>query len=101
MTTDTPASPVARTALKGSKIGVVASDKRDKTRTVVVLHRFTHPKYRKQVMRSTRYQVHDQANEARINDRVEIVPCRPISKTKSWRLLRVLEKAPEVVALKP
>ena len=74
--------------------GVVVSDKRSKTRTVAVQYGTKHPKYGKYVQRTSRYQVHDEANESQQGDRVEIEVCRPISKTKSWKLVRVLEKAP-------
>ena len=57
--------------------------------------RFRHPKYGKMVRRNTRIVAHDEANEARLGDVVEIVECRPMSKTKRWRLLRVLAANPE------
>jgi len=84
----------ARKELRGLRVGVVASDARDKTRTVVVKVQSRHPKYGKYVNRSTRYQVHDPNNESGVGDRVEIANCRPISKTKSWRLVRIVELAP-------
>jgi small subunit ribosomal protein S17 len=97
----TATSPTVRKPLKGTKIGQVASDKRDKTRKVTITYLARVPKYGKYVRRRTSFQVHDPANEARLGDTVEIAPCRPISKTKSWRLVRVIERAPEQVALKP
>ena len=81
----------------GTKVGVVTSDKRDKTRTVAVEYQKVHAKYGKRLRRQAKYQVHDEKNEAGEGDRVEITPCRPLSKTKSWRLVRVIEKAPEAV----
>jgi len=86
-----------RKPLRRPQIGVVTSDKRDKTRTVSVDFQSRHPKYGKFVARSTRYQVHDEANASKTGDRVEIAMCRPISKTKSWRLVRVVEVAPPAV----
>jgi len=80
--------------LTSTKIGVVTSAKRDKTRTVVIDFQYRHPKYGKFLKRQSKFQVHDEKNESKINDRVEIVNCRPISKTKSWRLVRVVEAAP-------
>ena len=80
--------------LTSTKVGVVTSDKRDKTRTVVVDFQVRHPKYGKYLKRQSKFQVHDEKNESKINDRVEIANCRPISKTKSWRLVRVVEAAP-------
>ncbi|MDX1681861.1 MAG: 30S ribosomal protein S17 [Phycisphaeraceae bacterium] len=71
--------------------GLVVSDRRDKTRTVVCQYRWQHPKYGKILMRDTRYQVHDENNESQMGDRVRIAPCRPVSKTKSWRLVEVVE----------
>lgn len=84
--------------LAGTKIGVVTSDKRDKTRTVAVDFQKVHAKYGKRLRRQAKYQVHDEKNEAGEGDRVEITQCRPLSKTKSWRLVRVIEKAPAAVS---
>lgn len=89
-----PTKPKERGPLIRTKTGVVTSDKRDKTRTVEVSYKVRHPKYGKFLQRRTRYHVHDANNEAGLGDRVEIAHCRPISKTKSWRLIRVVEKAP-------
>lgn len=75
------------------KIGVVKSDGRDKTRKVSIDFSVKHPKYGKYMRKSTVLHVHDEKNESKLGDRVEIAECRPISKTKSWTLLRVLEKA--------
>jgi len=79
--------------VKGARIGVVESDKRDKTRKVVVTYVAKHPKYGKYVRKRTVLHVHDPENVSGAGDRVEVAPCRPISKTKSWRLVRVVEKA--------
>lgn len=87
--TATQASTRTRTA-----IGVVESDKRDKTRTVVVRYAARHPKYGKYVRRRTVLHVHDEANESREGDKVEVAECCPRSKTKSWELVRVLTRAP-------
>lgn len=93
-TTAQPApTPDQRRSLIGTKVGVVTSDKRDKTRTVTVAYQTRHPKYGKYLKRWTRYHVHDPQNLSKMGDRVEIANCRPISKTKSWRLIRVLESA--------
>lgn len=75
------------------KIGVVESDARDKTRSVAINFSVQHPKYGKYMRRRTVLHVHDEKNESRKGDRVEIAECRPISKTKSWTLLRVVEAA--------
>lgn len=74
-------------------IGFVDTDARDKTRKVVVSYVAKYPKYGKFVKRRTVLQVHDEANESRKGDRVEVAECKPISKTKSWKLVRVVEKA--------
>lgn len=83
-----------RRQLTGTKIGVVVSDKRDKTCTVAVEYQQRHRKYGKYLHRQAKFHVHDPENHGHMGDRVEIVGCRPISKTKSWRLVRVVEKAP-------
>jgi len=80
-------------SLKGIKVGVVCSDRRDKTRTVIVTYQVKHSKYGKFMKRRTRYHVHDSNNASQVGDQVEIVNCRRISKTKSWRLLRVVVSA--------
>ena len=75
--------------------GVVASDKRNKTIKVVVNYQTKHAKYGKYLKRRTVLHAHDERNEAREGDTVEIAECRPLSKTKHHRLLRIVEKAPE------
>ncbi|MCY4143375.1 MAG: 30S ribosomal protein S17 [Gammaproteobacteria bacterium] len=71
--------------------GVVVADRSDKTIAVRVDRRVRHPLYQKIIGRSSKLQVHDEANEAKIGDRVVIEECRPLSKTKSWRLASVEE----------
>lgn len=73
-------------------MGIVKSDKMDKTVTVSVERFFRHPKFDKFVRRYTICKVHDPKNEAKTGDKVEIVHSRPISKTKHWQLLKILEK---------
>ena len=75
--------------------GVVASDKGNKTIKVVVNYQMRHPKYGKYLKRRTVLHAHDEKNEAKEGDTVEIAECRPLSKTKHHRLLRILKKAPE------
>ena len=75
------------------QIGVVESDKRTKTRKVVIAYSGKHPKYGKYLRKRTVLQVHDEMNESRIGERVEVAECRPISKTKSWVLVRIVERA--------
>ena len=73
--------------------GVVSSDKRDKTITVMITSRATHPIYRKQFKITRKYTAHDANNEAHEGDTVLIAETRPISKTKTWTLVKVLEKS--------
>jgi len=81
------------TKLLRTLTGEVVSDKMDKTVTVVVERKVRHPIYKKYIRRSTRYHVHDENGECHVGDKVSIVACRPISKTKAWRLHRVVERA--------
>ena len=81
-------------------IGTVTSDKRDKTITVSIMNRETHPLYRKQYTKTRKYTAHDEKNEAHKGDRVEIAMTRPISKTKAYTLVKVLEKSHDTVELK-
>lgn len=74
--------------------GVVTSDKMDKTITVMIERKVKHPMYGKYIKRSTKLHVHDEANECKMGDTVQIVECRPLSKSKSWRLVKVVEQAP-------
>ena len=96
-----PAAPAAKatastlpvlTDRSPRRIGIVESDRRDKTRTVVIGYSARHPKYGKYIRRRTVLHVHDETNDSRTGDRVEIAECRPISKTKSWMLVRVVER---------
>ncbi len=80
------------TSLTATKLGTVESDKREKTRKVVVRFVAKHPKYGKFIRRRTVLHVHDENNESRTGDVVEVAQCSPISKTKQWRLVRVVEK---------
>jgi small subunit ribosomal protein S17 len=88
--TEKPATEPAR---RQERRGVVVSDKGDKTIVVKVDVIKSHPKYKKVVRRSVKFQAHDEQNAAGIGDTVRIVESRPISKTKHWRLAEVVEKA--------
>ena len=81
-------------------IGTVTSDKRDKTITVSIASRETHPLYRKQYTKTRKYTAHDEKNEAKVGDRVEIVACRPFSKTVTYNLVKIVERAHGSVELK-
>ena len=73
--------------------GTVVSDKMDKTITIIVETKKTHPLYGKRVQYSKKFKAHDENNEARIGDRVEIMETRPLSATKRFRLVKVIDKA--------
>ena len=73
-----------------TQTGVVTSDKRDKTRKVVVSFNAKHPKYGKYIRKETVVQAHDETNQSKAGDTVEVGPCRPISKSKTWKVLRVV-----------
>ena len=81
-------------------VGIVTSDKRDKTITVSIMNRETHPLYRKQFTKTRKYTAHDEKNEAKLGDRVEIAACRPLSKTKAYTLVKVLERSHGTIELK-
>ena len=81
-------------------IGTVTSDKRDKTITVSIVSRETHPLYRKQYTKTRKYTAHDEKNEAKVGDRVEITMTRPLSKTKAYTLVKIVERSHGAVELK-
>ena len=80
--------------------GVVTSVKRDKTITVSIASRETHPLYRKQYTKTRKYTAHDEKNAAGLGDKVEITACRPYSKTKTYKLVKIIEKAHGIIELK-
>ena len=92
MSDPTPAAQPKR-HVDRTRTGVVTSDKRAKTRTVTIERQLKHPKYGKYLKKNSIVHVHDPLDASSLGDRVEIANCRPISKTKSWRLVRILEKA--------
>jgi small subunit ribosomal protein S17 len=73
--------------------GSVVSDKMDKSAVVLIERRVKHPVYGKFMRKSTKFHIHDENNECAIGDTVQITECRPISKTKSWKLVKIVEKA--------
>ena len=79
--------------LRKTRVGVVVSDKMDKTIVVAVKDSVQHPLYKKILKRTKKFKVHDENNEAGIGDRVEIMETRKISKQVNWRLVKILEKA--------
>ena len=76
-------------------IGRVVSNKMDKTVSVAIERRVQHPVVGKYIRRTSKLKAHDESNECRIGDRVAISECRPISKDKSWRVVDIIERAPE------
>ena len=80
--------------------GVVVSDKMNKTRIVTVNRTFRHPFYEKIMRKQSKFAVHDEKNDSHEGDLVEIMSTRPISKSKRWRLIRVVKAAPRVVEAK-
>ena len=95
-----PEGAKSETADRGHRrveVGVVTRDKMNKTRRVEIPRLVKHPRYSKYIKRRTICYVHDENNESRMGDTVEIMETRPLSKLKSWRLIRVVNKAPEQV----
>jgi small subunit ribosomal protein S17 len=82
-----------------SAVGVVTSDKMNKTRRVELPRLVKHQRYGKYIKRRTICHVHDEKNESHVGDTVEIMESRPLSKLKNWRLVRVITKAPVAAAL--
>lgn len=81
-------------------VGLVTSDKQDKTIVITETSRLTHPLYGKQYTRSRKYTAHDEKNQAHVGDKVEIIETRPISRHKSFRLERIIETGHQAVELK-
>lgn len=83
-------------AAKSEIVGVVISDRMDKSVVVAVERQVRHPLYGKAQRRTTTFMAHDEANAARVGDRVALVPSRPLSRRKRWVVTRIVEKAPAV-----
>ncbi|MCQ2297976.1 MAG: 30S ribosomal protein S17 [Bacteroidales bacterium] len=79
--------------LRKERIGVVVSNKMDKSIVILVERKVKHPKYGKFVKKSTKFMAHDEKNEANIGDTVRIMETRPLSKNKCWRLVEIIERA--------
>ncbi len=82
------------------RVGTVASDVQDKTIIVAVARRVTHPVYGKQYTVTKRFAAHDEKNDAHVGDKVELVETRPISKSKTWKLNRIIETGHATITLK-
>ena len=79
--------------LRKTRIGIVSSDKMDKTITVTAKYKEKHPIYGKFVNKTKKYHAHDEKNECQVGDKVLLMETRPLSKTKRWRLVEIIEKA--------
>ncbi len=80
-------------ALRKTRVGIVVSDKMDKTIVVAIRDNVKHPLYKKIIKRTVRFKAHDENNIAQIGDKVMIMETRPLSKDKNWRLVEIIEKA--------
>jgi small subunit ribosomal protein S17 len=83
----------ARTSSRKTRVGLVVSDKMDKTIVVAIADRVQHPLYKKIVKRTYKLKAHDENNECNVGDRVKVMETRPLSKDKRWRLVEIIEKA--------
>ncbi len=79
--------------LRKTRTGIVVSDKMEKTIVVAIEDNVRHPLYKKIVKRTMKLKAHDENNECRVGDRVEVMETRPLSKDKHWRLVQIIEKA--------
>lgn len=79
--------------LRKTRVGIVTSDKMDKTVVVTINNRVRHPLYNKIVNDTVKYKAHDENNECGVGDKVLIMECRPYSKDKRWRVVEIIEKA--------
>jgi small subunit ribosomal protein S17 len=93
--TNTATAPVAARGHRKERVGEVISNKMTKTIVVRVQRRFPHPEFKKVITQFNKFYAHDEKREARVGDRVRIQECRPLSKTKRWRLVEVVERNPE------
>ena len=84
---------MAERNLRKTRVGMVVSDKMDKTVVVAIIDNVKHPLYKKIVKRTVRLKAHDEKNESRVGDRVEVMETRPLSKDKRWRVIEIIEKA--------
>ena len=82
-----------RTSSRKTRVGLVVSDKMDKTVVVAIADRVAHPLYKKIVKRTSKLKAHDELNPCGVGDRVKVMETRPLSKDKRWRVVEILEKA--------
>lgn len=79
--------------LRKTKVGKVVSDKMDKTVVVAIIDNVKHPLYKKIIKRTVKLKAHDEENQCRIGDKVELMETRPLSKDKRWRVVNIIERA--------
>lgn len=79
--------------LRKTRVGMVVSDKMDKTVVVAIIDNVKHPLYKKIIKRTVKVKAHDETNQCTVGDRVEIMETRPLSKEKRWRVTEIIEKA--------
>ena len=84
---------MAERNLRKTRVGMVVSDKMDKTVVVAIIDNVKHPLYKKIVKRTVRLKAHDENNTCKVGDRVEVMETRPLSKDKRWRVVEIIEKA--------
>lgn len=84
---------MAERNLRKTRVGMVVSDKMDKTVVVAIVDNVKHPLYKKIVKRTVRLKAHDEKNECKVGDRVEVMETRPLSKDKRWRVVEIIERA--------
>ena len=84
---------MAERNLRKTRVGLVVSDKMDKTVVVAIIDNVKHPLYKKIVKRTVRLKAHDENNACKVGDRVEVMETRPLSKDKRWRVVEIIEKA--------
>ncbi len=79
--------------LRKTRVGIVVSDKMEKTITIAIERKVPHPIYRKYFKKTTKLMAHDEKSECRVGDKVKVMETRPLSKNKRWRLIEIVEKA--------
>lgn len=84
---------MTRTSSRKTRVGLVVSDKMDKTIVIAIADRVAHPLYKKIVKKTYKLKAHDELNSAHVGDKVRVMETRPMSKEKHWRLVEVIEKA--------
>lgn len=94
--TNTEAAADTAVVNKRTLQGIVTSNAGDKSATIMIERKIKHPVYGKFIKRSSKIRLHDETNECNEGDTILIEECRPMSKTKSWKLVKVVEKAPEL-----